>query len=121
MLRSSVLLEKVLNSGLTFMDCGNYSGSYDSATDQIPPKARNGLWTKVVRTDAEDAQENPLYPDASIACDSDAGSHDRPDTQISDAKIHNGELRKVVASGIPRHAKVGYGESTESVCFFRFS
>ena len=52
-------------------------------------------------TDAEDAARKFFGPDASIACDSDAGSHDRPDTKISMPRFIMENWRKVVLSGIP--------------------
>lgn len=52
-------------------------------------------------TDAEEAARKFFGPDASIACDSDAGSHDRPDTKISTPRFIMENWRKVVLSGIP--------------------
>ncbi len=49
---------------------------------RFPPKAPKWLMDKGRVTDAEDAARKFFDPDASIACDSDAGSHDRPDTKF---------------------------------------
>ncbi len=53
-------------------------------------------------TDAEDAARKFFGPDASIACDSDAGSHDRPDTKISMGMRRYGSLRNRCVSSDSR-------------------